>query len=170
MPRKLTDNSGRLPAARRSEHGATVVEFAFIAGVVFLIIFGILEFGLIFLQEHYVANAAREATRIGVRANNFSTYDNNAKRSNCLDPAIESWRCTDRKWRTQRVATDYLDVFYDPTEVNTTVGYGNGSLIVTVNIDAGDIKRSGIIPFANDIEFTTSMEYEDKVEYTREHP
>ena len=105
----------------RSQRGATVVEFAFIAALVFVIIFGILEFGLIFLQEHYVANAAREAARIGVRANNYDSYDNNAKRNNCLNTSIENWRCTDRRWRTQRVATDYLDIFYEQNEVTVDI-------------------------------------------------
>ena len=57
----------------RSQRGATVVEFALVSGVVFLIVFGILEFGLIFLQEHYVTNAAREAARVAVRANTFNS-------------------------------------------------------------------------------------------------
>lgn len=169
MQKRLIENRHERFGRGRSQRGATVVEFAVIAGLVFLIIFGILEFGIIFLQEHYVANAAREAARVGVRANNFNSYDDNSKRNNCLNLAIESWRCTDRKWRTQRTATDYLDIFYDSNEVGVDVNYGNNSLVVTITIDSADIKKAGIVPFSNDIVFTTSMEYEDRIEYSREH-
>jgi hypothetical protein len=49
----------------RSEHGAGAVEFALIAPVLFLMLFGILELGLIVTNHYLVASASREAVRYG---------------------------------------------------------------------------------------------------------
>jgi Flp pilus assembly protein TadG len=69
---------------RGNERGATAVEFAVVAALLFIIFFGILEFSFIFLQEHYIANAAREGIRIGVRANNFNCFESTSEKG-CVD-------------------------------------------------------------------------------------
>ncbi|NIR48766.1 pilus assembly protein, partial [candidate division KSB1 bacterium] len=54
------------PSKRKAkERGATVVEFAVLAALFLIIVFGLLEFGIIFFQKHYVAGAAREGVRLG---------------------------------------------------------------------------------------------------------
>jgi len=64
MTRKSTDR----------ERGATVVEFAVIVSLLLLILFGIMEFSFYFLQQHFVAGAAREGLRVGVRADNYNCF------------------------------------------------------------------------------------------------
>ena len=96
---------------KNDQKGATAVEFAVIAVILFLVLFGILEFGLIFMQEHYVANAAREGVRIGIRANNYNCFNN--------DPAVG---CTaDRQIAVVNAVTDptvgYLSTFYAPADI-----------------------------------------------------
>jgi Flp pilus assembly protein TadG len=58
----------------RGQRGSTAVEFAVIVALLLVILFGIMEFGFIFMQQHYVANAAREGLRIGIRANNYNCF------------------------------------------------------------------------------------------------
>ena len=92
---------------KNNQKGATAVEFAVVAALLFFILFGILEFGLIFMQEHYVANAAREGVRIGVRANNYNCFNNN--------PATG---CTaDRQTVVINAVNDYLSTLYGPANI-----------------------------------------------------
>jgi Flp pilus assembly protein TadG len=53
----------RLAGRLRREDGAAAVEFALIAGVLSLLIFGMLEYGLFFLQSQSLKAGAREGAR-----------------------------------------------------------------------------------------------------------
>ena len=46
--------------------GAAAVEFAIIAPLLFTIIFGIIEFGLLFFDKQVITNASREGARYGI--------------------------------------------------------------------------------------------------------
>lgn len=55
----------------RQDDGAAAVEFALIAGVLFMLLFGMLQFGLAFWQVQNLRSATREAARAAaVRAPN----------------------------------------------------------------------------------------------------
>ena len=55
----------------REDDGAAAVEFALIAGVLFMLLFGMLQFGLAFWQVQNLRSATREAARVAaVRAPN----------------------------------------------------------------------------------------------------
>jgi|WetSurMetagenome_2_1015567.scaffolds.fasta_scaffold471114_2 Flp pilus assembly protein TadG len=49
-----------------NQNGQSIVEFALIAFLLFLVIFGIIEIGLLLFNQQIVTNAAREGTRIGI--------------------------------------------------------------------------------------------------------
>ena len=49
----------------RHERGASAVEFALIASLLFLILFGVIQFGIIFNRYQGVQAASREAARLG---------------------------------------------------------------------------------------------------------
>jgi|GraSoiStandDraft_39_1057311.scaffolds.fasta_scaffold376697_2 Flp pilus assembly protein TadG len=49
-----------------NEHGATLVEFAFILPIFVLFVFGIIDFGWAFAQNLDVTHATREAARLAV--------------------------------------------------------------------------------------------------------
>ena len=53
----------RVPALRR---GASVVEFALVAPIFFLVILGMIEFGRMAMVQQVITNAAREGARIAV--------------------------------------------------------------------------------------------------------
>ncbi|MCH8311023.1 MAG: pilus assembly protein, partial [Chloroflexi bacterium] len=57
----------RSPSRRRDvarRRGATAVEFAMVAPILFVFIFALIEFGRIVMVQHTVVNAAREGCRI----------------------------------------------------------------------------------------------------------
>lgn len=51
---------------RRNRQGAAVVEFALIAPVLFLLAFGIIEFGRMVMVQQVLTNASREGARVAV--------------------------------------------------------------------------------------------------------
>ena len=48
---------------KRSQRGASLIEFVLVANLLFLILFGIVEMGLLFKDNTTIAQAAREAAR-----------------------------------------------------------------------------------------------------------
>ena len=54
----------RSPAQAR--RGAAVVEFAAVAPVLFLLIFGMIEFGRMVMVQQVLTNASREGARVGI--------------------------------------------------------------------------------------------------------
>jgi Flp pilus assembly protein TadG len=51
---------------RRRRRGAAAVEFAIVAPLFFLLVFGMIEFGRIIMVQQVITNAAREGARVGV--------------------------------------------------------------------------------------------------------
>jgi len=60
---KLSTLKGRL----KDDCGATIVEFAIVLPLFLLLIFGIIEFGLIIFNKQILTNACREGARAGVQ-------------------------------------------------------------------------------------------------------
>lgn len=52
--------------ALRDEDGTSVVEFALIAPLLFVILFGIMEFGILLYDKAMLTNASREGARAGI--------------------------------------------------------------------------------------------------------
>src|SRR5437868_13335102 len=50
---------------RRKEEGAAAVEFAIVAALLFMLLFGIIEFGIVFNRYQGLQAGAREGARIG---------------------------------------------------------------------------------------------------------
>ena len=55
----------RIKQSTRREDGAAAVEFALISGVLAMLLFGMLQFGLAFFEIQNLRAAAREGSRIG---------------------------------------------------------------------------------------------------------
>ena len=48
------------------QKGAEIVEFALVLPLLLLILFGIMEFGIVFFDKAIITNASREGARAGV--------------------------------------------------------------------------------------------------------
>ena len=53
-------------SCRRNRSGAAVVEFAIVAPVFFLLVFGMIEYGRMVMVQQVITNASREGARVGV--------------------------------------------------------------------------------------------------------
>src|SRR6266581_3486012 len=51
---------------RRNRWGAAAVEFAVVAPVFFLMVFGMIEYGRMVMVQQVITNASREGARVGV--------------------------------------------------------------------------------------------------------
>ena len=51
-----------------NSRGSTAIEFALILPILVLMLFGIVEFGLLFYNQQIITNASREAARAGIVA------------------------------------------------------------------------------------------------------
>ena len=60
---------------RHNEKGAAVIEFAILLLLLMPLLFGIIDFGFIWAQSHYLSQATREGARAGAR---IATYDSGA--------------------------------------------------------------------------------------------
>lgn len=151
---------------RDGQGGSTLVEFAVIVTVLLFFLFGILEFAFIFYQKHYIASAAREGLRVGVRADNF----------NCFD-GVPSEDCTetlDRKHVVETEVTNYLDALYKPADITLIrvrrVPEKSLEVEVTVNNFFPQL-LSGLVPgFDRPTTLTHKAigRYEDPAEYDKE--
>lgn len=73
-------------SCRKSRWGATAVEFAVVAPVFFLFIFGMIEFGRVVMVQQFLTNATREGARVGI-LDNSTTSEVNAAVNTYLNSA-----------------------------------------------------------------------------------
>lgn len=76
---------------RSRETGAAVVEFAVLCGLLLVFLFGIFEFGFLWLQSNYIASAAREGARVAAKI-----------------PGLTEERVEERETAAERAAKLYL--------------------------------------------------------------
>ena len=50
----------------RDENGGSLIEFAIIAPLLFVVVFGIIEFGILLYDKAIITNASREGARAGI--------------------------------------------------------------------------------------------------------
>lgn len=68
-----------MKSLRPNQNGAAVIEFAVLLLLLIPLLFGIIEFGFIWAQSHYLSQATREGARAGAR---IATYDSDFNISN----------------------------------------------------------------------------------------
>ena len=93
-----------------NQRGAVAIEFAVVVLLLLLILFGILEFSFTFLQRHFVANAAREGIRIGVRAQNYNCFDE----SDTTPPCQKAQAISNQVYRKGTVIAQLTDCTTNP--------------------------------------------------------
>ena len=52
--------------SKKSQQGTSIVEFAFVAPLFFMLLFGIIEFSVILFDKATITNASREGARAGI--------------------------------------------------------------------------------------------------------
>jgi len=114
----LKDRSRK--ANRRSlRRGATVVEFAVVAPVLFLLLFGLFEFARMLMVQQALTNAAREGCRKAVLATTTSHQDVEARIRQCLQPSISD--SSDANKVSVTVSPTGLNGIASETPITTTV-------------------------------------------------
>lgn len=118
---------------RDNEQGAAVIEFAVLLLLLIPLIFGIIEFGFLWAQSHYLSQAAREGARAGARIAAYDSASNKiinpAEVKSAVEDSIKSCLGTAPfyKGRVEQIATiaPPLLVFFGATqpalEVKVTV-------------------------------------------------
>jgi hypothetical protein len=56
----------RISMSLRKQDGGSLIEFAIIAPILFVILFGIIEFGILLYDKAMITNASREGARAGI--------------------------------------------------------------------------------------------------------
>lgn len=119
---------------RKDDRGQTLVEFAITAPILFLLLFGVIQVGLLMATQNGLVNGVRDSTRRAAtyRVNELS-----------LTGAIFSAVCdavdAELAKRLQKEIPGFID---DPTRLNTSIVYewnadptsGEYSLIANVNV------------------------------------
>lgn len=101
---------------RRNRRGAAAVEFAVVAPLFFLMVFGMIEFGRMVMVQQVITNASREGARMGV-----------------LDGATTASVQTAVQNYLQAAAVQGAEVAVNP-DPPTSAGYG-APVTITVSID-----------------------------------
>lgn len=78
-------------SAKNKQTGAAAIEFSFVAGFLFLLLFTIMDFGHLFYSNLTMQHAVREGTRYAVTGNTNLATNQNAATARC-DAAVEKIR------------------------------------------------------------------------------
>jgi Flp pilus assembly protein TadG len=79
---------------RRSERGAALVEFALVVPLVLLLLFGVIEFGVVWSNQIAVRQGVREGARAGVVANFGTTTSCSLHGTTGASADIQKLMCT----------------------------------------------------------------------------
>lgn len=137
---------------RRSEHGAAAVEFALVTPLLFLVVFGILQYGLYFFDTLGTRNGVREAARQGV----VKTFPA------CSEPATTDWA------KLECNVSSQIDAVTGPTAVKVVApsGWVKGKPLIVCAVVSSD-GAIGLLPMPNNGYITTktamSIEADDPV-------
>jgi Flp pilus assembly protein TadG len=134
----------------RQEDGAAAVEFALIVGLLAILIFGLLEYGLAFWQVQNLRAAAREGAREAAVG---------AEDSDIMAAMVASSAGSLTGSETINVSTD-CDPDADPRGEPVTVSIANGSLSGSVQ-EAFEVSIPFLPPFTLDPELSGTFRCED---------
>jgi Flp pilus assembly protein TadG len=135
---------------RSSQSGAAAVEFALLALLLLVFVFGIIEFGFLWVQSHYVANAAREGARVAAKIKGNDS-DAVSERVDAAEDAAREYlrrffmyggKVDDTGFLTITVTEDNLPMASPPTPVPRLVQ-------VTVTAKSEQIWRPVLWPLLN---------------------
>ena len=128
---------------RSNEHGAVAAEFALLLPVILIILFGIIEFGMIMYGREVVTNATREGARAGITqgppkmtTGAITTISNNYLLNTGINPALVTFTAVGAGGAnpaTLTVSAQYQYFFLIPW-IPTVVGIPNPLIINTQTV------------------------------------
>lgn len=138
----------------REQRGATTVEFAIIAIVLFLVVFSIIEFGVLMYDRHVLTNASREGARAGVVMRNPRLLDSEIK------AVIEKYAKDHMVTFGALKDLDFEDPWITPAEGDRAGHTFGKQLKVTVKYDYNFLFLSYIWPGSITLKAETRMRME----------
>ncbi len=133
----------------RSERGSALIEFALVFMLLMLLLFGIIEFGLMLYDEQVLTNAAREGARAGIIQQN----------PRVSDAAIKAVVTDYAAAHLVTFGNDQLTAS-DVTITRTGTNFGN-SLTVRVNFNYDFVLLPSLIEgMVGSLQATSVMKYE----------
>ena len=126
----------------KKQNGASAVEFAIILPLLLLLVFGIVEFGVMFFDKAMITNAAREGARNGILSQNprVSRTDIEAVVNRCV------------RQTTTSTTADRLISFTSP-QPDVTITTSN------LTETSYNICRAGGLGFEDDLQVTVTYPY-----------
>jgi len=121
--------AGRKRSWLRGEAGAELVEFALSSSILFLLMFGVIGFGLVFFMENTAAEAARETSRWA-----------SVRGTDCNNPNITDGSCVNGVGATAQQIQAYGQSLPGAGGMTVTVQWCNsaGASCGTANLGAGN--------------------------------
>lgn len=118
------------------EKGATAVEFALIMPIFFLLLFGIIDFGWYFFNQHTIQFATREGTRLALVGGILKDdQGNDLNREDSIIKAIKDNAAVAVNPDALRISIYPVGADYsDPADWQTTVNAGNGGDYMRVRV------------------------------------
>jgi Flp pilus assembly protein TadG len=124
----------------RHQEGSTVIEFALVAPIVFIMVFGIIEFSLMMFASSVIENATTAAARYGITGNSYDVAPSadacNTARGNYIRRTIDTMSMGLMTAADIRVTTEVFDDFasVSPTGNSATADYGCGGQTVLYHV------------------------------------
>ena len=109
---------------KRSDHGVAAVEFALVLPVLMLIVFGILNYGILLYDQSVITNAAREGARWGA-INTSAAISCSGTATGTADPCQVANSYT---------AANLITFGASATSTATATGSGTSGTTVTVTV------------------------------------
>ena len=122
------------------QQGTSLVEFAFVAPVFFLLLFGIIEFGVILFDKATITNASREGARTGILFRAYVTGDRSIGGANLATEKTE----------IETVVDNYVSTYL------MSLG---GSSSITTTVTRTDRDGSGVFDVGDDLTVSVSYPY-----------
>ncbi|MEN8135422.1 MAG: TadE/TadG family type IV pilus assembly protein [Thermodesulfobacteriota bacterium] len=120
--------------------GAAAVEFAVLFLLLMIIVFGIIEFGFIWLQSHYIANAAREGARVAARVAEPETTDR-PQVENAVQEYLEGLPLYDDEVTNCCGSGDFIEVVIadEVIDAGLPTGENPDAIRVTVTVQTAEV-------------------------------
>lgn len=135
--RKVWGNAPKRATRSRKRRGAAAVEFAVVAPVLFLMIFGLIEFGRMIMVQQALTNAAREGCRTATLVTTTTPNEAEEAARTYLQGVVGA-----------PATTPDVTVSISPNSF-TDIEPGD-PITVSVAVDMKDVAMSGgLIPFAS---------------------